>query len=86
MLRRQQVSITSHHSVKQRNADSTTQANRPRRSMAEIKQEVKRERIEIDDDGIGDDDVEVMEQRQKRRRPNAPGAENKVIDLCGDED
>ncbi|RMZ05218.1 hypothetical protein D0860_06047 [Hortaea werneckii] len=50
-----------------------------------IKREIKRERIEFENDDDDADDVEIVDQPEKKRRLAGNDAGTEVVDLCGDD-
>ncbi|KAI6800849.1 hypothetical protein KC363_g3908 [Hortaea werneckii] len=54
-------------------------------SEVAIKREIKRERIEFEDDDDDGDDVEIVHRPEKKPRLDVDDAGTEVVDLCGDD-
>lgn len=54
-------------------------------SEVAIKREIKRERIEFEDDDDDGDDVEIVDRPEKKPRLDVDDAGTEVVDLCGDD-
>ncbi|KAI6891570.1 hypothetical protein KC318_g13623 [Hortaea werneckii] len=54
-------------------------------SKVAIKREIKRERIEFEDDDDDGDDVEIVDRPEKKPRLDVDDPGTEVVDLCGDD-